>query len=119
MAEGNKLSFTGKIEALSNQRSGEGKNGTWKSIDLIVKETIGDYPQSAAFTAGTKKYDEAIACRIGEEVTIHFNLKTNFYKERYYTSLEIWKIEKVASGVEQQNNSQQSNNQQVETDLPF
>lgn len=95
----NKLSFTGKVEAITNQRSGETKKGDqWKSIDIVVKETSGDYPQSASFTAGTKKYAEAIACRIGEEVTIHFNFKCNLYKDRYYNSLDIWKIEKVSSG---------------------
>ena len=36
--------------------------------------------------------------KVGQEVDVNFNVQTNEYKGKYYTSLQSWKIFKAEAG---------------------
>ena len=47
--------------------------------------------------------------KVGQEVDVDFNVQTNEYKDKYYTSLQAWKIFKAEAKA----------SEVVEDDLPF
>jgi len=113
----NNLEFKGSISAILPVATGESQKGEWKSIDFVVKETSGDYPQSASFRLfGIDKVENFIKYNnVGDAVTVSFNLKSREYQGKHYTSLDAWKVFK--------DNAVQSNapldSIEEEDDLPF
>jgi len=59
----------------------------------VVLNTGGDYPQSVPFEFVQGNVDKLDGFGVGEEVTIHFNLRGQAYNGKYYPSLQGWKIE--------------------------
>ena len=53
--------------------------------------------------------------KVGDPVRVEFNVRTNEYKGKFYTSLSPWKVEKLGQ-VEQPSESLV---EEVEDDLPF
>lgn len=114
--------FTGKLKAITNDREGTGKQGDWKSVDLVIEEVKDKYPQSVVVKCGTKLYDQARMLKLGSTVTVNYNLKANEYQGKFYNNIEAWKLEgseSIGGATETQNNTQQSNSQQDNLDLPF
>ncbi len=53
--------------------------------------------------------------RVGQEVDVNFNVQTNEYKGKYYTSLQSWKIFKAEAAVDTPEPTQD----EAKDDLPF
>lgn len=91
------LEVTGKIKKFLEVQTGETKTGgTWSKQQFIV-ETETEYNNLYCFevfgdekVANLTKYQKA-----GDIVTVEFNVSTNEYKDKYYTSLSAWKISKA------------------------
>ena len=55
--------------------------------------------------------------KVGDQVSVEFNVRTNDYNGRFYTSLSPWRIEKLGTG---ENKTEKSILEEaVENDLPF
>lgn len=93
--------FTGVIKNVGTLQSGVGKeNKEWASIEVVVEEIEGQYPNSAVFklfkNGENVKYAKSFATDypIGTVVDIEFNMKAKEYNSKYYQELSVWKISK-------------------------
>lgn len=84
------MEITGKIISILPMQSGQGKNGEWKKQEVII-ETQDQYPKKVCLTALNKAADKLFT--IGETSTFHVNPESREFNGRWYTSLNIWKIE--------------------------
>jgi len=87
---------TGKITEVKPEESGQSKSGTnWVAMDFII-DTGDQYDNIFYFALfgsdkieNFKKYH-----KIGDSVTVKFNIKTRFYEGKPYTNLSAWRVEK-------------------------
>jgi len=91
--------FTGRITNVGVLKTGIGKeNKEWASIEVVVEETEGQYPNSAVFkffkNGDNVKYAKSFHTDfpIGAVVDIEFNMKAKAHEGKYYQELSVWKI---------------------------
>ena len=84
------MEIKGKIIAVLEEKSGEGKNGTWKSQDAVL-ETGDQYPKKVAFNMYG---DKIVPLLVGDEVVVSFDVESKEFNGRWFTNLKAWKIEK-------------------------
>jgi hypothetical protein len=89
------MEVTGKITKILDKVTGHKKDasGTWEKQNFVL-ETDEKYNNIYCFEIfGAEKvfkFNEENA--VGSLTTVQFNVKTNEYKGKYYTSLQAWKI---------------------------
>lgn len=98
------MEFTGTVLWKGEARSGEGKSGTWKSLEFALEDKSGQYPRKACFEAGTKSFDYADKLKIGDTVKVSYDVDANEYKGRYYNKLKAFKIEVIGAAGEAKDN---------------
>jgi single-strand DNA-binding protein len=66
----------------------------------FVVTTAEQYPQDIKLELVKDKCSLMDKFKVGQEVTVSFNLRGNFYepKNAYYNSLQAWKIEALENG---------------------
>lgn len=84
------LKISGKVTDLLEEQSGEGRNGPWRKQDFIL-ETGGNYPKTVCITQWGDDI-EAFGLTLGDEVTVHIDLKSREYQGRWYTDVKAWKV---------------------------
>lgn len=85
---------TGKVEKILPVVKGTSKTGAeWQKLEFVVK-TDDEYNNIYCFEifGAEKVFNFNQENAIGSLVTVQFNVKTNEYKGKYYTSLQAWKI---------------------------
>ena len=110
------MKVTGKIENILDTQTGTSKAGKeWKKTSFVVK-TDDEYNNLYCFDVfGEEKVDKFLQYNAkGDVVDVDFNVKTNEWKGKYFTSLDAWKVFKA-------DNSKQKEEVAVEEegDLPF
>lgn len=110
------MKVTGKIENILQTQTGTSKTGKeWKKTSFVVK-TDDEYNNLYCFDVfGEEKVDKFLQYNAkGDVVDVDFNVKTNEWKGKYFTSLDAWKVFKA-------DNSKQKEEVAVEEegDLPF
>jgi len=110
------MKVTGKIENILETQTGTSKAGKeWKKTSFVVK-TDDEYNNLYCFEIfGDEKVNNFLQYNSkGDVVDVDFNVKTNEWKGKYFTSLDAWKIFKA-------DNSKQKEDVAVEDegDLPF
>tara|TARA_R110002050_G_scaffold6770_3_gene27274 strand:- start:469 stop:801 length:333 start_codon:yes stop_codon:yes gene_type:complete len=110
------MKVTGKIENILQTQTGTTKAGKeWKKTSFVVK-TDDEYNNLYCFDVfGEEKVDKFLQYNSkGDVVDVDFNVKTNEWKGKYFTSLDAWKVFKA-------DNSKQKEEVAVEEegDLPF
>ena len=86
------MEFNGTVIWKGEPRTGQGKNGEWKSLEFALEDKSGQYPRKACFECGTKSYDYADKLKIGDSVTVSYDVDANEFKGRYYNKLKAFKI---------------------------
>ena len=125
---------TGKLEKFLDVESGTSAKGEWQKQGFIVK-TKDEYNNLYCFNVfGQEKVEKLTKYnKVGDEVTVSFNVNCREYQEKYYTDLGAWRIEKDEQGEhieEQKTRAQDMQQAQKETspgdddlsesdDLPF
>jgi hypothetical protein len=66
--------------------------------DFVVTDGTGMYPQDILFQATQDKCDLLDTVKVGQEVTVHFNLRGREWvspqgEVKYFNTLEAWRIE--------------------------
>jgi hypothetical protein len=84
--------ITGKVIAILDQTTGQGKKGQWVKQDFVI-ETPGDFPKKICLQAWNDKIDQIP--EIGTEATVSYNPESREYNSKWYTDLRVWDI-KVA-----------------------
>ena len=85
---------TGKIIEILPTESGTSKQGKdWKKLTFAI-DTGEQYNNIVAFEVfGDEKVDNFIKYnKVGKTVDVEFNLSSNKWKDKYFTSASAWKI---------------------------
>lgn len=88
------MELTGKVIAVLDTQSGTSKAGNpWQKKEFVI-ETEEQYPKKACFTLFNKT---ELCPKVGEEVTVHFDITANEYNGKWYNSVNVWKVDKPQS----------------------
>lgn len=106
------MELTGKIKVLGETQV-VGSAGTFKKRTLVVS-TDEQYVQHIPIDFVQDKCDILDKYKIGDSVKVFINIRGNEYNDKYYCSLNGWRIEKVDATTEEivQNDDESK-------DLPF
>ena len=91
------MKVTGTITKVLPTLEGVSKAGKeWKKLSFVL-ETKEEYNNLYCFDVfGDEKVDNFTKFnKVGQEVDVEFNIKTNEWKDKYFTSLDAWKIFKA------------------------
>lgn len=94
----NNFHTKGKIEVIFDETS-HANDFKKRAFIVIAKETKGDksFDHKFNFELLGDKISLLNNVSVGQEVTVHFNVKTNEWTKEnvtnYFTSLNVWKIE--------------------------
>jgi hypothetical protein len=110
------MQVTGKIKQILEPVTGQSKDGKeWKKITFVVSNNEGyeGAEQLFAFEIfGAEKVDKFLQYnKEGTPVDVDFNIRTNEYQGKYYTSLQAWKVFKAEETPQA--------SEEVEDDSPF
>jgi hypothetical protein len=112
------LEVTGKITKILDLQTGTTQSGSeWKKQSFIL-ETTEQYNNLYCFEIfGEEKVDNFLKFnKVGNEVKVDFNVSTNEWKGKYFTTLSAWKVFKADAGSTE---VAQQETQEVGNDLPF
>jgi len=90
--------MSGRIAVKLEPKSGQGKNGIWRSQDFVIEETTGNYPKKGCFNVYGDKVDLLTHLKIGDMITVHFNVDASEWQGKWFPKLSAWKIEQGAGG---------------------
>ena len=110
------MKVTAKITKVMEATSGTSATGKeWKKLSFLA-ETTEEYNNLYCFEVfGEEKVDNFLKFnKVGQLVDIDFNVKTNEWKDKYFTSLQAWKIFKA-----EDNMSVPAPMEEQTGDLPF
>jgi hypothetical protein len=115
------MQVKGTIRTITEVQTGQTKDGSeWKKIIFLVANNDGfeGSEQLYAFEIfGAEKVDNFLKYNsVGDSVDVDFNIRTNEYNGKYYTSLQAWKVYKENATSQQ---APMPTREEVEDDLPF
>lgn len=85
------MELTGKVFKIGELETGEGKNGTWKKLQVIVETNLDTkYPKKVALTlmADLTNYD----LKEGDTKIFFFDIESREFNSKWYTDVKVWKI---------------------------
>jgi len=88
---------SGEITKITEVQKGTSKAGKdWQKLTFVI-DTKEEYNNILAFDVfGDEKVENFIKYnKVGRSVEIEFNIRTNEWKDKYFTSLDAWKISKA------------------------
>lgn len=94
---------TGTIKQFLDVQSGISKttNNEWKKQSFVISNNGGYEGKEQLFcfeVFGAEKVDNLTKSHnVGDEVTVKFNISTNEWQGKYFTSLGAWRIENLNS----------------------
>ncbi len=109
------MNVKGKITKILDTQNGTSKSGKqWKKTSFVL-QTDEEYNNLYCFDVfGEDKVEKFIQWNnVNDTVTVDFNIKTNEWKGKYFTSLDAWKV------FRDDNASVQTEEMAEEGDLPF
>jgi len=109
------MEVTGTITKVLPVQSGTSKAGKeWKKLSFVLTTTE-EYNNLYCFDVfGDEKVENFEKYnKVGDNVKVDFNVKTNEWKDKYFTSLDAWKVFKADGAV------QEAVQEEVKDDLPF
>ena len=92
------LQLNGTIKKIADVIKGESKatGKEWQKVEFVISNNDGyeGAEQIFAFEIfGAEKVEKFLHYnKTGKVVDVSFNIKTNEYKGKYYTSLQAWKV---------------------------
>ncbi len=94
------LKLTGTIKTIKEVVTGTTKGGDeWKKVDFVIANNDGFEGKEQIFAFeifGAEKVDKFLQYnKVGDTVDVDFNIRTNEWNGKYYTSLGAWKVFKV------------------------
>jgi len=94
------LKSTGTIVRFLEKKEGTTKAGSaWVKQSFVI-DTKAQYDNLQCFEVfGLEKVDNLTKYnKVGDDVTVQFNIKCNEYNGQYYTTLGAFRIDKVVTG---------------------
>lgn len=87
------LEIEGKLIKILPARTGEGRNGQWKSQEFII-ETPGQYPTQVCIGIWNDRINIG-EIAIGETIKVQFDVRSREYQDKWFTSLTAYRIDKI------------------------
>ena len=90
------MEITGKIIAVLPERGGVSqRTGTeWKAQEYVL-ETMEQYPKKMCFDVFGADKIANFAIKVGDNLTVSFDVDAREYQGRWYNSIRAWKVERV------------------------
>ena len=63
------------------------------TMRIFVIETADQYPQPIKFQLVNDRCDLADKVKVGQDVTVHFDIRGNRYQDKVFNNLNAWKID--------------------------
>jgi len=99
--------------------SGESNGKQWRRVKILC-ETLGDYPKKVAFDSASMSVAEKMAnIAEGSEIDVEFNPVSREYNGKWYTNVNIWKVEGGSQRSMPQGTTTQATPEEEIGDLPF
>lgn len=89
------LKIEARVVEIQEVKTGTSNAGKDWSNQVFVLETEDRYPKLAAFQASGKLLEDVKSMRVGQIVTVHFDIVSRKHNESWYTQANAWKIEGV------------------------
>ena len=109
------MEVTGVIKQVLDVEQGTSKAGKeWKKLNFILESKDGEYTNTICFDVfGEEKVDNFVKFnKVGDNVTVSFNVSSREYNERWYTQTSAWMVKKNTSETE-------TKLEEAKDDLPF
>ena len=117
------MDFTGKIIFALPAKSGLKENGeSWKSQEFVIENTEGQYPKKMCFNVFGDDKIKSFDIKLGEELKVSFDIYAKQWQDRWFNSINAWKVEMVgatATNSTQSNTNTATSNEPVSDSLPF
>lgn len=86
----------GRITKIDDVLTGNGPKGQWKKVSFLL-DSGQQYNNVYSFEVrGVEKVDKFLQYNsVGKEVDVSFNVNTREYQDKFYTSLQAWKVFKA------------------------
>lgn len=124
------MELKGIIVNIMPEKTGQGKNGVWKSQDIIL-QTDGKYAKKVAINLYGENIEKYLPA-INQRVVVQFDVESREYNGNWFTTVKAWKIEKDGGELNQpvqtvvaeevnppQHQAQQNDPLNEESGLPF
>ena len=113
------LEFTGKIIAVLEKRSGTSKAGNaWSNQEYVI-ESHDQYPKKMCFEVFSDEKINQFNIQAGEELKVSFDVDARQWNDRWFNSLRVWKVERVAQTVAQPPTQASTSDEGTGEELPF
>lgn len=90
------MTFQGKITYISPKTEGTSQAGNaWAKVDIVVTESGTNYPNELLVTAMNDRLDQFKGIKVGDMVTVDYDLRVREYNGRRYQNASLYKITKV------------------------
>ena len=83
------LKLEGKVIAIMDEQQ---ITDTFKKREFVI-ETEDKYPQQVKFELANDKTGLISKYKAGEKITVSFNVRGRAWKDKYFVSLDAWRIE--------------------------
>ncbi len=91
------LEITGSLIKKLPVQSGSSVRGEWQKQEFVI-ETQDNFPKKVCMNVwGSDKVSELSSYSEGELLKVSFNVESREFKERWYTDIRAWKIERAGS----------------------
>ena len=91
------MDISGKIIAILPEQGGISKSGNeWKKQEYVL-ETYDQFPKKICFQFfGADRIAQA-NIRMGEDITVYFDIESREYQGRWFTNINAWKVDRKAT----------------------
>lgn len=89
------MEFTGKIIWAGEKKTGTTRKGEQYAVQEFVIENNDDtYPRKMVFEVFGADRLKKFGIRVGEELTVSFDIDAREWKDRWFNSIRAWNIER-------------------------
>jgi single-strand DNA-binding protein len=67
-------------------------NASFKKREFVIEKTENNFTDYIKFQLVQDKTDIISAFKLGDEITVDFNIKGNQWKDSYFVNLQAWRI---------------------------
>ena len=91
------MTFQGKITYISPKSEGTSQAGKpWQKVEIVVTESGTNYPNELLLTAMNDRLQQFAGIKVGDLVTVEYDLHVREYNGRRYQNASLYKISKAA-----------------------
>ncbi len=113
------MTTTGKLTEILAPKSGKSAKGNDWIVQEFVIETEEKYPKKICLQLfGEDKINSLGVFKIGDLITVDFDVESRKYNGRWYTQCNAWRITNKQAQTTAQSSAQEQPNQQDDT-FPF